>query len=69
MASVPFAFEMLSRYFESKQYKNPGQHASGTNATYGHLRLFKYIYIYIIKLALSSKLIENPLVFKSLKSE
>ncbi len=36
MTSVPYVFEMLSRYFESKQYRNPGQDASGKNGTYGH---------------------------------
>ncbi len=36
MPSVPYVFEMLSRYFESKQYRNPGQDASGKNGTYGH---------------------------------
>ncbi len=33
---VPHVFERLSRYFESKQYRNPGQDASGKNGTYGH---------------------------------
>ncbi len=26
----------LSRYFESKQYRNPGQGMSGKNGMYGH---------------------------------
>ncbi len=38
MTSVPCVFETLSRYFESKQYRNPGQDASGKNGTYGHPR-------------------------------
>ncbi len=33
MISVPYVFESLSRYFESKQYINPGQDKNGT---YGH---------------------------------
>ncbi len=36
MTSVPYVFETLSRYFESRQYRNPGQDASGKNDTYGH---------------------------------
>ncbi len=31
MTLVPYVFEMLSRYFESKQNRNPGQDASGKN--------------------------------------
>ncbi len=37
MTSVPYVFETLSRYFESKQYRNPGQDVAGKNGTYGHL--------------------------------
>ncbi len=33
--TVPCVFERLSRYFESKQYRNPGQDPSGKNGTYG----------------------------------
>ncbi len=33
MTSVPYVFESLSRYFESKQYINPGPDKNGT---YGH---------------------------------
>ncbi len=29
MTSVPYVFETLSRYFESKQFRNPGQDVSG----------------------------------------
>ncbi len=36
MTSVPYVFEMFSRYFESKQYRNPGQDASRKNGTHGH---------------------------------
>ncbi len=36
MTSVPCVSEMLTRYFESKQYRNPGQDASRKNGTYGH---------------------------------
>ncbi len=36
MTSVPYVFETLSRYFESKQYRNPGQDVTRKNGTYGH---------------------------------
>ncbi len=36
MTLVPYVFEMLSRYFESKQYRNLGQDMSGKNGMYGH---------------------------------
>ncbi len=36
MTSVPYVFKTLSRYFESKQYRNPGQDMSGKNGMYGH---------------------------------
>ncbi len=35
MTSVPHVFEMFSRYFESKQYRNLGQDMSGKNGMYG----------------------------------
>ncbi len=36
MTLFPYVFETLSRYFESKQYRNPGQGMSGKNSMYGH---------------------------------
>ncbi len=37
MTLVPYVFETLSRYFESKQYRSPSQDVSGENGMYGHL--------------------------------
>ncbi len=33
------------RYF--RQYRNPGQDASGKNGTYGHPNIYIYIYVYM----------------------
>ncbi len=47
VTSVPYVFETLSRYFESKQHRNPGQDVSRTNGTYGH-PIYIDIYIYLL---------------------
>ncbi len=36
MTLFSYVFETLSRYFESKQYRNLGQDMSGKNGMYGH---------------------------------
>ncbi len=47
MTSVAYVFKTLSRYFESKQYRNPGPDASGKNGTYGcnDVRYYRVGYI------------------------
>ncbi len=48
MTSVPYVFETLSRYFESKQYRNSGQDARVREkwhlwSTYVYIKIFKKI--------------------------
>ncbi len=60
MTPVPYVFETLSRYIESKQYRNPGQDASGKNGTYGHPMLW-----YISESDILCLLLPKKCLFKS----
>ncbi len=51
VTSVPYVFEMLSRYFESKQYRNSAQDAPRKNVTHGDTNLLELLFTLIVLVA------------------